>query len=349
MNRFALGMVSGCIGLLGMVAAGYALLAAAMPESLPAPTITRLAALDEKLRYLRRHPQLDPRILAVGSSIAWRQLDGAAFDEIAGGGRAFLNGGTAMLQIHQSRAMLDFYLSQYRNVRQVLLLTGPPDFDDCSRAPADLMPAKDAAAYAFGELPEAYFYMRYFAPQRFLKSAAALEQRQQPLTGDLYLDRWGSGPLHVPEDMLRGLRYGPSSPDPACLDALTGIVDDMRTRNIRLTIVFPPVHPAYREEYPHVMATVCAITRSLESTLAGDGVRVLNYENDSSYRPEDFFDAFHLQWPAVQRFSREIAQGMQDTPPSDALVASSRKPGLRDVQPQRERQQPQRDGCGEII
>lgn len=307
------------------------MLAVASPEHMPAPPITRLSAMDEKLRYIRRHPQLDPQILAIGSSIAWRQLDGAVFDQMAGRSGAFLNGGTAMLQIHQSREMLDFYLSHLRNVRSVLLLVGPPDFDDCSRAPAELMPAEDAAAYAFSELPEAYFYLRYFAPQRFIKAAATLPARQQPLVGDLYLDQWGSGPLHVPAEMQRGLRYGVTRSDPACVDALLAMAGDLRQRNIALTVVFPPVHPEYRAQYPHVMAALCTTVMQLQPALAEGGVRLLQYQNDPRYTAEDFFDAFHLQFPAVQRFSKELAQAMGNPPPAETLIASNRGNGLRDV------------------
>src|SRR3546814_17453906 len=88
-----------------------------MPQSPPAPPITRCTARYEKLRFLRLHPGYDPAILAIGSSVAWRQLHGPAFDAVAGRDHAFLNGATVHLQTHQSRAMLDFYLAPYRNVR----------------------------------------------------------------------------------------------------------------------------------------------------------------------------------------------------------------------------------------
>ncbi len=347
MNRFALGILSGCLGLLGMVAASYGVLALARPESLPAPPISRFAALDEKLRFLRRHPDYDPAILAIGSSVAWRQLYGPAFDAAVGRDHAFLNGATVHLQSHQSRAMLDFYLTQYRNVRHVLLLTGLPDFENCSDEPESLMVESAAASYAFDGMPAAWFYMRFFAPQRFVRTAMTLEDRSQPLTGDLYLDRWGSAPLDVPETMLRGLRYGAMRPDPACIDALLQLTQDMRRRGIALTIVVPPVHPQYRRSYPAAMAALCRIVARLEPLTADGSLELILRHDDPHYRAEDFFDAFHLQYPAVRRLSEDIAHTMRDLAPTDALVASSRRPGLRDVPPLP--RAPQRhDGCGEM-
>ncbi|HLT77699.1 MAG TPA: hypothetical protein VKZ87_09955 [Ferrovibrio sp.] len=325
MKRFAFGLLAGCIGVFGTIAASYGLLALASPENMPAPPITRLSALDEKLRYIRRNPELDPQILAIGSSIAWRQLDGAAFDAMAGRSGAFLNGGTVHLQMHQSREMLDFYLDHFSKVRSVLLLAGPPDFSDCSTAPAAMMPEDEAAAYAFRDWPAAYFYLRFFAPQRFIKAAANLPERQKPLLGDLWLDRWGSGPLHVPETMQRGLRYGPTGTDPACIDALLGMAGDLRARGVAFTLVFPPVHPAYREKYPAVMASLCGIARRLEPAIADGSLRLLQYQDDPRYGEADFFDAFHLQFPAVQRFSGEVAQAMGGPPPAEMLIASSRR------------------------
>lgn len=350
MNRFALGIVTGCLGLLGLVAASYGLLAVARPESLPAPPITRFAALDEKLRFLRRNPDYDPAIVAIGSSVAWRQLDGAAFDAATGREHAFLNAATVHLQVHQSRAMLDFYLAQYRNVRHVLLMTGLPDFGNCSSEPETLMMESAAADYAFDGWPSAWFYMRFFAPQRFAQSALTLAERRQPLTGDLWLDRWGSGPLDVPAEMLRGLRYGGMQADPACLQALLDLAQDMRRRGIAFTVVIPPVHPHYRQRYPEAMAALCRIAARLEPLTAAGTFQLILRQDDPRYRAEDFFDAFHLQYPAVRRLSEDIARSLHGLSPADALIASSRRPGLRDVPPRRERparNQPQ--GCEQMI
>ena len=309
MRRFALGILAGALLVYGGLAAGYGALAAIWPGRLPAPAISRLVPLDEKLRFLRRNEHLDPRVLAVGSSITWRQIAGGEFAPAAGGAGAFLNGATGYLRIHQTRDLLEFYLTHYPNVRTVLLLTGPPDFENCTAEPAALLDHDDAAAYAFEGAPDFYFYLRYFTPQRYLRSAMTLDRRTRPLTGDLFLDRYGSSPLEVPDEMLVGLRYGGVELDPACVAALERLSRELAGRGIALVLVFAPIHPEYRREFPKVVDKLRRLAETLEGRPAGNRT-VINLIDEGSFGAGDYFDAFHLQWPAVRRLSRQVAAAM---------------------------------------
>ncbi len=292
------------------------------PERLPAAAISRLETLDEKLRFIRERPSLEPRLLAVGSSITWRQIDGAAFQEIAGGTGRFLNGATGYLKIHQTRDLLGFYLDHYDDVRSVVIMTGPSDFTDCSVEPAVMLYHEGAATYAFGRGPSLYYYLRYFSPQRYLRGVMTLAQRTTPLTGDLFLDEYGSGQLQVPASMRRGLRYGSVEIDPTCVDAIVKLSRDLTERSRDLTVVFAPLHPEYRERFPKVVAAMHRVTRQLERRTADDGTRIIRMMDAPGYRPSDFFDAFHLQWPAVQRLSREVVEAMAAGPAvPDAVIA----------------------------
>ena len=81
------------------------------------------------------------------------------------------------------------------------------------------------------------------------------------------------------------------------------------------------------------MAALCRIAARL-APLAGTGAfNLILRHDDPGYRAEDFFDAFHLQYPAVKRLSEDIARSMQGLSTADSLIASSRRPGLRDVPP----------------
>ena len=66
MKRFAIGFAAGAFAVYGGFAAAYAALSTVWPERLPAPAISRLETLDEKLRFIRERPSLEPRLLAVG-------------------------------------------------------------------------------------------------------------------------------------------------------------------------------------------------------------------------------------------------------------------------------------------
>lgn len=313
MRKFAIGILAGCFGLLGGLAAAYAALAFLLPASFPAPPLTRLAALDEKLRFLREHPEIDPRILAVGSSITWRQLAGGSFERAAGGRKHFLNGATVSLQIHQTADLLDFYLENYPHVRTVLIMAGLPDFTNCSTEPRALLDHDAARAYAFEGWPAAWFYLRYFSPQRFARTALTLAERQTPLRGDLYLDAYGSGPLQVPDEYKRGLRYRAMEPDPACVTALIDLSQALSNRGIDLVLVFPPVHPEYRQTYPDAVSATCRIARDVDLATRQHNTELLVLPRDAAFADEDFFDAFHLQYAAVQRLSARVARRIEQS------------------------------------
>ncbi|HEX6957472.1 MAG TPA: hypothetical protein VF194_05745 [Ferrovibrio sp.] len=327
MKRFALGIIAGCIGVLGGLAASYAALALLWPDSFPAPPLTREAGLDEKLRFLREHPRLDPTILAVGSSITWRQVAGTPFERLAGGPGRFLNGATGGLQIHQTHDLLDFYLDHYPNVRSVLILTGLPDFADCTNAPAAMLNHAAAASYAFERWPSAYFYLRYFAPQRFIRTAMTLAERRKPLIGDLYLDADGAAPLQVPEAMQRGLRYQQIDTDAACIDEMAGISRDLTKRGIHLVVVFPPVNPLYQQTYPDAIPQICRIADRIAQQTRGLDIRLLLLPDDGEFDETDFFDAFHLQNTAVQRLSARIASEMEHASRLGAIKQVGTIPG----------------------
>lgn len=332
MKRFACGILLGCLGLVGGLGAIYGALAFFMPASMPPPPISRLAAMDEKLRFLREHPEFDPVLIAVGSSITWRQVAGAPFEKAAGGSGHFLNGATVKLQIHQTRDLVDFYLANYSNISNVLLMVGLPDFEDCSSEPARLFDHDTAKAYAFDRWPSAYFYLRYFAPKRFASTAMTLAGRRTPFTGDLFLDDYGSGPLDVPEKMKRGLRYSEIQTDPACIDKLVEMSRSLTARGVQMTLVFPPVHPEYRLAYPAAMPTLCRIAKDVAVATKEDSIRILLMPSDPSYTESDFFDAFHLQYPAVQRFSTRVAQEMLSSGEMQNIRATGVASGLMKVQ-----------------
>lgn len=313
MRRFAFGILAGCFGLLGTLTAAYATLALLLPASFPAPPITRLAALDEKLRFLRDHPEIDPRILAVGSSITWRQLAGNSFDRAAGGRRHFLNGATVSLQVHQTGDLLDFYLDNYPRVRTVLIMVGLPDFANCSTEPRAVLDHAAGKAYAFDRWPAVWFYLRYFSPQRFARTAMTLAERQTPLLGDLYLDAYGSGPLQVPDEFKRGLRYQAMEPDPACVTALIALSEALNSRGVNLVLVFPPLHPEYRQTYPDAVTATCRIARDVALATRRHNTELLVLPQDTEFADEDFFDAFHLQYAAAQRLSAQVARRIEQS------------------------------------
>lgn len=332
MKSFGYGIFAGVFAVLVGLFTSFGALATFAPQNVPAPAITNLVHLDEKFRFLRAHPEFDPKILAVGSSITWRQLTGDMFREKAG---RFLNGGTGFVAIHQTRALLDFYLAHYRNVRTAIVMVGLPDFRDCSTQSAHIFSEDDAARYVFDGWPSGYFYFRYFSPMRYAKTALDLDRRTKPLSGDLYLDAYGAGPIVPPDDADVGLRYARLEHDPACADALMAMADEMDGLGVKLQIVFAPVHPEYRERYPGELAWLRQTKERLADHVSArkDSSGILWLVDDPQFTQIQFFDAFHLRWPATEGLSARVARFVEGrgAPPDSFGLEGLSKWGRRPI------------------
>jgi hypothetical protein len=311
MKKFAYGILAGVGGTLAAIMSVFLAIGIFAPDRLPAPAIARVVHLDEKLRFIHEHKDIQPTVLAVGSSIAWRQISGEAFESVAGGPKHFLNGATVYMKTHQTRKFARFLTAHYRTVHTLLVVTSLPDFEDCTDDREPMFDAEDAARYAFKRWPAAYFYLQYFAPMRYLNAALSLPQRRIPFSGDLYIDQYGSGPVIVSPETKLGLRYGEFEVDRACVYKLAELSQDMTRRGIRTMIVFAPVHPDYRQRYPASTHAVAAIVDKIRAETEGDNSFVMVLHDDKRFTVDDFFDAFHLQWPAAQRLSLMIASAME--------------------------------------
>jgi len=310
LKAFSFGIAAGFAAAFAGIASLFGAVGALWPDRLPPPAISRLAVIDEKLRFLRDRPELDPEILAVGSSITWRQLSGAEFER--DGGARFLNAGMVKLKTHHTATMAEFFLDRYRRVDDLVTLVSLPDFEDCSDDAALMFDPDDALRYAFDGWPESYFYLRYFDLRRYVRTARTLAEKRIPLTGELYIDDYGSGPIQLSRELDLGLRYGDIYPDPRCTAALVALAQKAAARGVDVTIVFSPIHPDYRDLYPVSMQAMEQLVAEVREGASAHGAKVISLFDDPRFVAHDFYDAFHLQWDAVDELSRVVAAALQD-------------------------------------
>jgi hypothetical protein len=296
------GMAAGALMLPGLLVGAQLFLDQLRPMNMPAPAVSQVEALDVKFRHLRNRPSLAPDVIAVGSSMTWRHFDGKEFE--AQSGLTFFNGGTSFLRIHQSRYLADFYSNMY-DAEFFVMLTSLPDFEDCTTIPANLFDRRDMQDYVAGTRPEWFYYLKYLALARYVRTGLRLPQRMEPLEGDLWQDEYASGPLHVPE---MGLRYGRQDFDPECLEQLYLMSDDLAKAGRRFLVALIPVHPDYMEKYPETEERLNELHDDIQTALQRNGHDVVTLADSGTYSADDFFDAFHLQWPAVQRLSAIVGE-----------------------------------------
>src|ERR1700742_3973276 len=89
------------------------------------PVVTNSTHLDHKLFWVSRHPIPEPKVIAIGSSMAIYSIDSHIFtDSIP---VPYFNFGSWHLQIGDTKAVLQFLLDQY-HPSYVILCTTPGDF-----------------------------------------------------------------------------------------------------------------------------------------------------------------------------------------------------------------------------
>jgi hypothetical protein len=312
------GLLGGVLLAFALVVGGLGLLA--WTGRLPAPPITKVEFLDEKLRFLRERQDLDPTFVLVGSSMALRQFDGQPFASRLGQ-KHVLNGASTLINVHQTRFLTSFYMEHLAKLQTVVLMLGPPDFENCT-TPANLFDPEDASGYAFKQDIAAPLYLRYFAPVLYLRRARNFQERRVPLKGDFWMDEYGSSPLQWTPEMMRGLRYEALKFDRSCVDGLLQTLTDIKAKGIRPVVVLSPVHPEYRQKYPEAIQRLKEVGGKVGAELR-EGVDFFDM-SESDFEAADFFDAVHLQWTAVQRFSDKLADLVL---PSKAAASAS--PNIR--------------------
>jgi lysophospholipase L1-like esterase len=296
------GLLGGALLAFALVVGGLGLLV--WMDRLPAPPITKVEFLDEKLRFLREHQDLDPTFVVVGSSMALRQFDGRPFASRLGQ-RHVLNGASTLINVHQTRSLALFYMEHLPKLQTVVLMLGAPDFENCTTTPADLFDPEDASNYAFKQDIAAPLYLRYFAPVLYLRRARNIQERRVPLEGEFWMDEYGSSPLQLTPEMIKGLRYGALTFDRSCVNHLLQLLTEIKAKGIRPVVVFSPVHPDYQKEHPESIERLKEVGEKVKVELR-EGVDLFNL-SESDFRRADFYDAVHLQWTAVQRFSERLA------------------------------------------
>ena len=260
----------------------------------PPPAFTNSHCIDAKLEFLRRHPPLKPTHLVVGSSIALRNIDGAAIVRENPNVRP-LNGAFCGLAMNQSAFATRFLLDRLPGISEVLLLLDPFDMSSCRASKTAVFDQADVGAYLSGA-PDLDYYFKYFDLFSLVTNAAGRKETFTPY-GDLPLDT----------DRSFGLVYGPPRPSqPECLAALNAFALDMHKRGIALTVATMPLMADWTRAYDPDSRARKALAAELASALAGTQARLSDTWSTLDVPAADFTDAVHLRWSATGRFTRRL-------------------------------------------
>ena len=287
------------LGVLGLLALLYGLNASG---SLPAPPVTATYCIDEKFKFLAEHDIDDADLIAVGSSVTWRNLDMRPF--IARGlAERPLNAAPCYLHMDQVAFYTGFLLDHLDEVETVVSVVAPRDFADCNENDRAFFSRERAARYVFEGGSALPLYFTNLRPISFLRDAiGTAERRRNPAAhGPLVMDAFGAGPIE-------GRTEWTEVPwlDQRCFAALARFEAMLADRGVRLVLVSFPPSPGWRRQNDPDDALTKTFEARLHETLGEPGTLVA--PSDSFvYEDPLYFDYVHLQWPGARAFSLEVA------------------------------------------
>lgn len=296
-------------GLLCAIAAfGLTLLGLDNSGNLPPPAFSNNLCVDEKLNFLRDHPVASPDLLVIGSSVAWRHVDG---DELVKNSPTAkpLNGAFCGLFANQSTYVGNWLLDHEPTIRRVVMVIDPQDFAGCWKVPDSVFNRDDADAYVYDKASRWPYYLRYFSPISLVRNALTVKgQRNGQNEWDpLIFDHYGGGPLDT--ENSRRLLYGkPDALDHACFDALSAMADRLKREARKFTVVTTPLHPDWKSKYDPNGTFLAEFDSRIKHSLSQSDARYWNADKELETSAEDFVDAIHLRWSAAQRFSAALAE-----------------------------------------
>jgi hypothetical protein len=270
--------------------------------SLPAPPLTGTYCIDEKFKFLAEHDLEETDLLAVGSSVTWRNLDLTPFVE---GGLSShpVNAAPCYLRMHQTAFLTEFLLAHLPDVRNVVTVVAPRDFDYCSEAERAFFSSAQAGPYVFHGASPVWIYAANFRPLQLIRDAMQVrERRSNPKSPEpLVMGPYGSGPIQGTRD------WNPLPPlDDKCFAALTGLEERLASRGVKLTLVSFPLSPGWRSRHDSSGDFQRTYESRLRASLKHDETTFMSSRSFSS-DPSLYFDAVHFQWPAARVFSARVA------------------------------------------
>jgi hypothetical protein len=269
---------------------------------LPPPPLTATSCIDEKFKFIREHADSEPDLLAVGSSVTWRNLDFSVAGKV-GNFRQPLNGAPCYLHIHETAWLTDLYLDHFSSVRTVLTVLAMRDFESCA-GDGRLFAQQLGEGMMFEGWPEWLVYFVNFRPMRLLRTARNIKAMRSGQDADstLVMDHFGSGPLTLtPPDPREDVTVSAD-----CYPHLEQMERNLEQRNIRWIVVLMPPMPAWTARYDPGGERDAAWRAKITETLHSSNTVLIDARKSPFLSDRHFVDPAHYNWRYAASFTRWI-------------------------------------------
>lgn len=298
------------LAVVALCIAGFAalLVLLAKLDSLPPPPITGTACIDEKFKFLAERDLRDVDLLAVGSSVTWRNLDVTAFLR-SGMARRPINAAPCYLHISEVVAYTRFLLARMPNVDTVVSVVAPRDFDRCTGPSDAFFSPTLAGAYVFDGLPPFPIYLANLAPHKFVRDIFRIgKMRSDPDAAfTLVMDENGAGPLRVSSDWLPKPAF-----DDRCFAALSELERTVAAHGARLIVATLPLPPEWQALHDPGGQLVPMFEQRVRAALVRPST-VVHSGSQHAAQAFSYADAVHFMWDSAVRYSAQLAEAATAT------------------------------------
>ena len=305
-TRYLLSLFAGLVGAFTMFC--LALFGLERTGNLPPPAFSNNLCVDEKLNFLRDNTIESPNLLVIGSSVAWRHVDGNKLVQALPEVRP-MNGAFCGLFANQSTYVGHWLLDRHPSIRSVVLIADPQDFAGCWRVPTAVFNREHVDPYVYENASAWGYYLRYFSPKSLARNSLTVKaQRAGQIEWDpLVFNRYGDGPLVT--NNSRELLYGrPEALDRNCFAALRDLSTRLMQEGRQLMVVSTPLHPEWKDKYDPHGTFLADYDRRIADALAPKGGTYWNADKDWNAPVNAFVDAVHMRWSAAQEFTLALAE-----------------------------------------
>ena len=299
-RRYVLGVlvvVAACI-------AGFAALLALLArlDMLPPPPLTGTACMDEKFKFLAERDLREVDLVAVGSSVTWRNLDVTAFRQ-NGMARHPINAAPCYLHVSEVVAYTSFLLARMPRVKTVVSVVAPRDFERCTSPSDAFFSATLAEAYVFDGLPAFPIYLANLAPHKFARDIFRIRQmRRDPNAAfTLVMDEHGAGPLRTSSDWLPKPAF-----DGMCFAALSELERTVAAHGARLIVATLPLQPEWYATHDPDGRLTAAFEQRVRGALVHPST-IVHSGPQLAAQPFSYADAVHFMWDSAVRYSAQFA------------------------------------------
>lgn len=301
------------VGALGVIVLfGLTLVGLDQAGRLPPPQLANNLCIDEKLRFMRTSAIFDdarfaPEILAVGSSVTWRTLDGEAVERATAGRARFFNGGFCGLKVNETAFTMRYFLERYPSVREVVTILAPQDLTDCRATDTRVFDTADVDRYIYGDAWVFPLYLKYFDPFTFAKNVFLIAS-QDVFRWNRGFDRFASLPMDTTDTPER-LVYGKLNAfDSTCFEALRSLASELHEGGRRLIVATMPMNPAWVARFDPQRRLMPHFAQRVREALAGTAATLWDAHAALALRREDFLDAIHIRWSAARVYSQTLVR-----------------------------------------